>query len=334
MKIKYKQYLFFISCLVCLATLTSNIFIFNFKSHHFFGLTSGLLTFFLLKPKDIILVITIVILLICSTITGINSKEYWVLMTYKLITFIPIIVLLRDGNTRLLYDSLKLIFILTTLIAILLVFLGYSNNTFITYPNPGGGFRFAGLVIEPGGYAISLLLLSGLHISLHSKNYKFFIISYIVMFSTKSTVLLLKIILDYLSIKNIRSKIILFIFAAIGILLITIYTRIGLSIDARLTQYSGLINSLDFPFFGTGLYQHRYSMALPGFLRFILETGWFFSFIIFSFIFVKFIWNVKLCYKYIPIFIIPFVQEAYLSALYWYCVLHFLQKEVYYEQKI
>ena len=331
MKINYNQYLFFISCTVCAATLGSNTYLFNIKTHHFFGLASGLLTFFLLKPKDVILIFVTTILLVYSTIIGINSKEYWITIIYKIITLIPVIILLRDGSIKLLYESLKLIFILTTLIAILLVFLGYSNHSFIMYGNVAGGYRFAGLVIEPGGYAISLLLLCGLYIRLNLRNYSYFFFSYLVMISTKSTVLLFKLILDYLNIKNKKIKILFLTIFILLIFLIINNTRIGLSINARIDQYVELVSNLDFPFFGIGIYQHKYSMALPGFLRFILETGWFFSFIIFSFIFFKFIKHFKLNFKYIPIFIIPFIQEAYLSSLYWYCVLSLLKNEVDYD---
>ena len=242
---------------------------------------------------------------------------------------------MRDGSLKLLYKSLKLVFILTSLIAILLVFLGYSDlNKFILYDNVlDGGYRFAGLVIEPGCYAIALLLLCGLYIRLNFRNYSYYFFSYFVMFSTYSTVILFKLVLDYLNIKNIKIKILFFISFILIIILLIYHTRIGLSINARVNQYVEIVSNLDFPFFGTGIYQHKYSMALPGFLRFILETGWFFSFIIFSFIFYKFIKKFKLNFNYIPIFIIPFVQEAYLSALYWYCVLFLLKNKVDYGKK-
>ncbi len=319
--------------MVCAATLSSNINLFTLQGNHFFGLASGLLTFFLLRLKEIMLVFIITILLIFSTITGVNSIEYWITLTYKLTTFIPLIILLRDGNIKLLYESLKLIFILTTVIGILLTFFGYSDSTFIMYPsNVPEIYRFAGLVIEPGGYAISLLLLCSLYIRLKYLNFGYFSLTYLVMLSTQSAVLLLKIVLDYLSIKRTNLKIITFVIFSLLIYLLFAFTRIGLSINARLNQYIQLIQNLDFPFFGVGLYQHEYSQALPGFFRFILETGWLFSLVLFSYFFFKLIKNFKLIYKYIPIFIIPFVQEAYLSPLYYYCLFSLFKKKINYEK--
>ena len=266
MKINYNQYLFFISCTVCAATLASNTYLFTIQTNHLFGLASGLLTFFLLKPRDVIMIFIVTILLICSTLIGISSKEYWIALIYKIITFIPVIVLLRNGSTKLLYESLKLIFILTTLIAIFLLFLGYSNHSFILYnlnnleefrfADLVKEYRFAGLAIEPGGYAISLLLLCGLYIRLNLRNFgnfSYFFFSYFVIVSTKSTILLLKFILDYLNIKNIKIKILTLFIIILLIFLLINNTRIGLSLNVRIIQYVELISNLGFPFFGTGI---------------------------------------------------------------------------------
>lgn len=328
MKIKYKHTIFLLSSLVCAATLSSNTYLFGIQSNHFFGIISGLFASFFFRLKDILYLAFLALLLILSTLKGVFSTNYWIVLIYKLITFMPIFVLVRLGNLKIFYDSLKFVLIITSLVAGILLILGYANPKFILYGSNLSNFRWAGLVIEPAGYALSVIILSALHNTLNLPKYGwFFYLSYFLILITKSSSLLLKIIYDYLSIKKLKNKIYLISFL-IGLLVIVfIYTRFPISLHKRFDQYQDIFLLIEISFFGNGIYQNEYSRALPGILRFILETGMIFSCFLLLSMFYLFIKQIKHLYILFPLLIIPFIQEAYLASLYWYFIAMFLLRK-------
>lgn len=325
MNIKYKHIIFLISAFVCAATLSSNIYLFGMQGNHFFGIVSGLFASFFFRLKDILYLTFLALLLILSSINGVFSINYWIVLIYKLITFMPIFILVRLGNFKIFYDSLKFVLIITSLIAVILLILGYSNPRFILYGVSFSDFRWAGLVIEPAGFGISVLMLSVLHNNLNLPKYGwFFYLSYLLIIITKSSIILFKIIYDYLNITKLKYKIYLIFFLIALIINLFIFTRLGISVFSRINQYYEILSSTEFSFFGDGIYQNNYSMALPGFFRFIIETGVIFSFFLTLSIIYLFFKQFKHLYVLFPVLIIPFVQEAYLSALYWYFIMMFL----------
>jgi hypothetical protein len=327
-KIKYKHTIFLLSSFVCAATLSSNTYLFGMQSNHFFGVISGLFASFFFRLKDILYLTLLALLLILSSLKGVFSTNYWIVLIYKLITFMPIFVLVRLGNLKIFYDSLKFVLIITSLIAVILLILGYSNPRFILYGVSISDFRWAALVIEPGGYAISVIILSALHNSINLPKYGwFFYFSYLLITITRSSAILFKIIYDYLNIQKLKYKIYLILFLTALITYLFIYTRLGISVTSRINQYYEIISFINFSFFGDGIYQNKYSMALPGFFRFIIETGVLFSFFLLFTIIYLFIRQAKYLYAFLPILLIPFVQEAYLSSLYWYFVMMFLLRK-------
>jgi hypothetical protein len=305
---------FVIAFLLCSAVMFSNVkFSDEISISYFFTIASIILSFLVCKKSDFKYLLIIAILILISTMVNFLSTTVMVLYVYKILSIFPVIVLARHGRIDHIYKGALSSFLLSIILAILLIVLGYSHHKFIVYMDVMP--RFAALAIEPVSFALAGLVVYFLYLFAHREHRKkYILLYYLPMITSVSSIILLKILTDALMKLNLK-KIILFL---VPIVFIYMFTRASDSIEMRLFLYGNILKDMQLIFFGSGFYQTSGSNGLPGLLRIYYELGLIF-----------FLWTVMLfLYRIInqklflnPFLIIgmilPLIVEAYGAPFYW-----------------
>lgn len=288
--------------------------------HNYITILSGLCAVPLIRTKEFIYIAVTTIVVVLSTIVNAVDLSYWINLTYKILSFLPVVVLALRCSSNVIYQSSLIVFLSSTLIALVLLALGMDNARFILYPDiiP----RFAGLVIEPGGYALGAIAIYFFRFLTElSPSRKFDVFSYVPLLVSGSSSVILRILADFLKLK-IFTKILSFVFFLFAIYYIFESTRVGLSIWFRLNQYMEFLDNYPFYIFGGGVYMIEQARGVPGIVRIFVELGAVFSILLLIFLSItaaRLI--VKDCTFLIVGLMLPFVQEAYLTAFLWLLVL-------------
>jgi hypothetical protein len=303
-----------ISFLLCSAVMFSNVKFFNETSiSYIFTISSILFSFLICKKSDFKYLFIIAMLILISTIINFFSYTVIVLYVYKLLSIFPVIVLARHGNIIHIYKGALFGFLSSTILAILLIVLGYSYHKFIIYM--GVIPRFAALAIEPVSFALAGLVIFFLYLFAHKKQSKgYSLMYYFPMIVSVSSVTILKILVDAFRALNLK-KILFFVMLAVFVF---IFTRASDSIEMRLFLYGNILKDMPLIFFGSGFYQVTESAGLPGILRIYYELGFVFLLWI-SMLFLYRIINQKLILNpFLMIgMVIPLIIEAYGAPFYW-----------------
>lgn len=285
---------------------------------------SIILSLFLARAGDIIVLFVMSVVIFISSIAGVLSSEYFINFSYKILSFLPVVILVKRASINIVYSAVLHSFLLSTLVAILLLIFGYSGPKFIIYDDVIP--RFAALAIEPVSYALGTVVLFIFFLIRYRRASLFdFILFYAPIMVAVSGVVLIKFAIDILI--KFKFKYILlsgpFIFFVV--LLLLNETRAGESIDMRLFLYGEILKTTDNSFWGSGFYSHDGAKGLPGIARIFFELGLiFFCILVFyySLLIIKF-----RLYRWPFLLVgiaIPFITEAYGAPLLWlvsmYCL--------------
>ena len=282
------------------------------------------LALFLVRAADIIFLFIMSLVILISSIAGALSSGYFINFSYKILSFLPVVILVKRASIDIVYAAVLHSFLLSTLVALLLLMLGYSAPKFIIYNDVIP--RFAALAIEPVSYALGTVVLFIFFLIRHRGASLFVsILFYTPIIAAVSGVVLIKVAIDFLS--RIRFKHILLSgpFVFFVILLLLNETRAGESIDMRLFLYGEILKTTDNSFLGSGFYAHDGAKGLPGIARIFYELGFIFLCIL-AFYYSIFIIKFRL-FRWPFLFVgiaIPFITEAYGAPLLWlvsmYCL--------------
>jgi hypothetical protein len=258
-------------------------------------------------------------------LTSITADNYIFNSTYKLLSFLPVFIILSKFDSRLIFWGAFHSLSLSVVISLFLLIFGFAENKFITYFTPDYT-RFAALTIEPGSFAKGTLIV-----------YFFYVLSFglprslikltttFLLIPTFSTNILLKLFFDYFAILRANKLIISFSLVLPLILYLFFNTRFIDSFSVRFLQYSNILSYLEISFFGSGFYLNPHSAAIPGFFRVIVELGLIFSSVLFFFIFYLIILRINF---FSPVFLIPvflpLIFEDYGAPFNWLCAFSFL----------
>jgi hypothetical protein len=283
---------------------------------HIFTFLSIFCSLFFCATNDLKRLLVFATLILFSAIYTISSVHSVLIYFYKIASFFPIIVLARRASMKTIYLGSLYSFLISTVLALIFVFLGLYEHKFIIYYAEIP--RFAAFVIEPAGYALASMTLFFLYIfSERRTSWRISLIYYIPIIFAISSVIILKIISDFSYKINAKMVMLMPLFILI-ILLVADNTRVYDSIDMRVYQYLNIIKDLDLNFFGAGFYNSNDSTGLFGLLRVYIELGaiFFISLILyFSAHIVK-----RRLYQY-PFLIIglslPLITETYAAPFLW-----------------
>lgn len=306
-----------------LAFLVSSAYLFSnagkdaFAAGNVVSIASILVCIFLLRTIDLLILIILVALIFLSTVTGAAVPGYWVGFTYKILTFLPVIVLIRGASVEIIYRAIFASFLISTLAALTLLAFGFDDTRFIIYQDVIP--RFAGLAIEPSSYAIGGLCVFIFYV-LRYRSVSFWkiLVFYLPMLSAVSGVVLLKIVVDAL----IKTKVkYLLVSASMFIPMFFILyakTRAGDSIEVRLMLYRDILENQTANWFGTGFYMHEGAKGLPGLFRIYFELGPLLLIVMITFYLLIIVKHRLLQWSFLLVGItLPFLQEAYGSPLLW-----------------
>lgn len=291
-----------------------------------FTLFALVLSIFLLNGKYIYYAVTVVMIVFINFVLEQGISSSLLMLTIKCVSLIAVWVAIDYLETRKIFRIVLYSFLVSNICALMYLSVGLNEFRQVLYP--GIPPRYAGLAIEPAGFSLgSLALVYLLYLSRPKIHWLLVVISYIPFILAISSSILVKGLLDIT--KHIRISIVSLLYIVllcfIGIAAF-INTRIGLSIITRFELYEGQIEDIAWTILGKGYGLEEYA-ALPGLLKFPIETGIIFSISAFLFLFYAVI-NKKL-YKnliFLPIFATPFITETYGAALLWVPIFVMIKK--------
>lgn len=285
---------------------------------------SIILSLFLVRVADIMVLFVMSVVIFISSIAGATSADYFINLFYKIFSFLPVVILVKRASVDIIYTAVLYSFLSSTFVAIVLLMLGYAAPKFIIYDDfiP----RFAALAIEPVSYALGTVVLFIFYLILH-RSASLFVstLFYMPVVVAVSGVVLIKVVIDFLN--RIKFKYILLSGPLVFFIIWLLFneTRAGESIDMRLYLYSEILKTTDNAFWGSGFYVHEGAKGLPGVARIFYELGSVFLFVLivyYSLLIIKF-----RLYRWPFLFAgmaIPFITEAYGAPLLWlvsmYCL--------------
>ncbi len=288
--------------------------------HNYITILSGICAVPLIRTKEFTYIAATTIVIVLGTIPNAIDVNYWINLTYKILGFLPVVVLAIRCPPNVIYKSSLFVFLSSTLIALILLAFGMDNPRYILYPDDIP--RFAGLVIEPGGYALGAIAIYFFRfLAKLPPSRKFEVISYIPILVSGSSSIILRLLADFLRLKRL-TQILSVLFLMLAIYYIFENTRVGISIGARFNQYMEFLNNYPFDIFGSGVYLVEQAKEVLGIVRIFVELGTIFSILL---LLILFITAARLILKnntfLIVGLILPLVQEAYLAAFLWLLVM-------------
>lgn len=280
-------------------------------------IVSIILSIFIVRPIDLLVILVISSLIFLSSLTAAIKLDYWFNFTYKILSFLPVVLLIRSASISIIFKASLFSFMSSTLIALILLGLGLQDDRFIIYQDfiP----RFAGLAIEPSTYSIACLSIFILHL-LKRRVMPIWItfVYYVPIIFAVSGVVLLKILNDVFIKFKPKFFLISIIFLLPLFFILYFETRAGHAIETRIMLYEDILASEKIIFFGNGFYMHEGAKGLPGFFRIYFELGP--IFLLAMIIFYILIVIQKKLFRWPFLFIgmvLPFIQEAYGAPFLW-----------------
>jgi hypothetical protein len=296
--------------------------IFGLRIYNIFSigaLATGLL---LLNPFQLKL-FTLLTALSAVSISLIHPDNFplFIFFLTKIFLFTQLYSAINILSTKEVFKISMFVWSISILVSILMIFFGFANFRYILYP--GILPRFAGLAIEPAGFALGTLSLYSLYVlSKKSENFSssHTFLSYLPFIFAQSSAIVVKILIDLSLLKLIKRKDFLkllmgFLLGLTALIFLWFNSRLAESIRVRLRIYLEQFKDLKFNIQGRG-YSAQGLEALPGIIKFPMELG-FLLFMVYLVCIFIIVLNTRYKLFSFLICMIPMLTETYGAVFLW-----------------